>query len=115
MENKRILELANEAVLNGDYELFLSFCTADTKWTFVGDQTLLGKEAIRAYMEATYLAPPKFNVERIIAEGDFVVAIGEISLVDEKGKYADYSYCDVWKFREGKMSELKAFVLAEAN
>jgi ketosteroid isomerase-like protein len=115
MENKHILELANKAVANGDYELFLSFCTDDTKWTFVEDQILLGKEAVRAYMKSTYIKPPEFNVERILADGDFVIAIGEISLPDDKGKLMDYSYCDVWKFREGKMAELKAFVIAKSK
>lgn len=111
MENKQILELANGAVTNGDYELFLSYCTDDTKWTFVEDQILLGKEAIRAYMKAAYFIPPKFNVENIIAEGDFVTAIGQISLLNEKGLSTDYSYCDIWTFRDGKMAELKAFVI----
>lgn len=45
--NKAILEKANEALTAGDYEKFLSFCTDDTVWTFVGDQTLRGKEAVR--------------------------------------------------------------------
>ena len=44
--NKIILEKANEAVTNGDNEGFLSFCTDDTEWTFVGDKTLCGKEAV---------------------------------------------------------------------
>jgi uncharacterized protein len=50
LSNKLILENANEAVTKGDYEGFLSFCTDDTLWTFVGEQTLRGKEAVRQYM-----------------------------------------------------------------
>lgn len=38
MDNKAILEKANAAVSSGDNEGFLSFCTDDTKWTFVGDK-----------------------------------------------------------------------------
>ena len=45
MDNKAILEKANAAVSSGDNEGFLSFCADDTKWTFVGDQTLQGKQA----------------------------------------------------------------------
>jgi uncharacterized protein (TIGR02246 family) len=55
--NKAILEKANAAVTNGDYESFLSFCTEDTEWTFLGDQTLQGKEAVRKYMATAYLEP----------------------------------------------------------
>lgn len=46
-----------------------------------------------------------------IAEGDFVAALGEITLKDETGKTARHSYCDVWRFREGRMAELHAFVI----
>jgi len=111
MDNKAILEKANAAVTAGDNEGFLIFCTNDTKWTFVGDRTLEGKEAVREYMAEAYIEPPKFMVENLIAEGDFVTAVGKISMKDEKGKMAEYSYCDVWRFKDGKMAELKAFVI----
>jgi ketosteroid isomerase-like protein len=108
---KAILEEANAAITEGDNEKFLSFCTEDTEWTFVGDKTLQGKDAVRQYMEKAYLEPPKFIVENLIAEGDFLTALGKISMKDEDGKMVDYSYCDVWRFRDGKMAELKAFVI----
>jgi uncharacterized protein len=104
-KNKAILEAANAAIAEGNYEGFLSFCTDDTKWTFVGDKTLNGKEAVRQYMAETYIEPPKFTVANLIAEGDFVTAVGDITLA------AHYSYCDVWRFRGDKMVELRAFVI----
>src|SRR5690606_25362119 len=109
--NKTILEKANVAIAKGDNEGFLSYCTEDTKWVFVGDITLQGKEAVRQYMAKTYLEPPKVVVENLIAENDFVTAIGKISLKDENEETANYLYCDVWRFRDGKMAELKAFVI----
>ena len=109
--NKQILEEANAAITKGDYEGFLISCTDDTTWTFVGEQTLQGKEAVREYMAATYLEPPKFMVEQLIAEGDFVTALGKIDMKDATGEMASYAYCDVWRFRDGKMAELTAFVI----
>jgi ketosteroid isomerase-like protein len=111
LNHKAILEKANAAVAEGDNEGFLSFCTDDTEWTFVGDKTLQGKEAVRQYMAIAYVEPPKFVVEQLIAEGEFLTAIGKISMKDENGKMVDYSYCDVWRFRDGKMAALKAFVI----
>ncbi|RQO65921.1 ketosteroid isomerase [Pedobacter sp. KBW06] len=111
MNHKAILEKANAAITEGDYEGFLSFCTEDTTWTFVGDRILRGKQAVREYMAATYLEPPKFMVENLIAEGEFVTAIGKINMKNEEGKMTAYSYCDVWRFRDGKMAELEAFVI----
>ena len=109
--NKAILEKANAAITQGDYEGFLSFCTDDTEWTFVGDKTLRGKEAVRQWMATAYTEPPKFMVANLIAEGDFVTALGNITMKDEDGKEIPYSYCDVWRFRNGKMVELMAFVI----
>src|SRR6478752_6067315 len=112
LSNKATLEKANEAVSRGDYDGFLSFCTDDTKWTFVGERVLEGKVAVRQYMAETYKEPPRFAVERMIADGDVVAAMGEIALKDEAGKTTQYAYCDVWRFEGGKMAELHAYVVA---
>jgi uncharacterized protein (TIGR02246 family) len=109
--NKTVLSTANEAIAKGDFEGFLSFCTEDTKWTFVGDRTLNGKEAVRQWMADTYREPPALRVDRMIAEDDFVTALGEITLKDEAGKATHHSYCDVWRFHGGRMAELHAFVI----
>jgi len=111
--NKDILERANAAVARGDYEEFLSFCTDDVQWVFVGDRTLNGKAAVRAYIEATYKQPPRFDVERTIAEGDSLAALGHITLKDDKGTDVRYAYCDMWRFREGRLAKLQAYVIAE--
>lgn len=105
-QHKATLEKANLAITQGEYENFLVHCTDDTEWTFVGDRTLKGKEAVRQYMAEVYKEPPKFSVSTLIAEGDYVNALGEITLDG-----VDYSYCDVWRFRNGKMAELRAFVI----
>ena len=109
--NKAILEAGNAAIVAGNNEGFLAFCADDTQWRFVGDKTLKGKDAVRRWMAATYTEPPKFMVADLIAEGDFVTALGDITMTDEDGKATRYSYCDVWRFRDGKIVELRAFVI----
>ncbi|MDZ8239842.1 MAG: nuclear transport factor 2 family protein [Nostoc sp. ChiQUE01a] len=104
--NKAILEAANAAIAQGNYEGFLSFCADDTEWTFVGDKTLKGKEAVRQWMVTKYVQPPLNIVANLIAEGDFVTALGDLTLKDKDGRATHYSYCDVWRFRGGKMVEL---------
>ena len=109
--HKVTLEKANSAVTAGDYEGFLSFCAEDTEWTFVGDRTLEGKEAVRRWMRTTYTTPPRLTVHRMISEGELHVATGTVSVMDQGGSYLESSYCDVWRFRDGKMAELTAFVV----
>ena len=109
--NKNILQQANAAVRRGDNEGFLAHCTDDLVWSTVGGETLHGKEAVRAWMVDGYAEPPTFTVRDLVAEGDFVVAIGDIESKDEQGDPVQNAYSDVWRFRDGKMAELRAFVV----
>lgn len=113
MDNKSILLEANKAVTNGNHQGFLNFCTDDIVWNFVGDQILKGKESIKNYMDETYVTPPKFEIKVLVAESDYVTVTGEIRLQNKSGKFIKYSYYDVWRFENGKVAELKAFVIAD--
>jgi len=108
---KRILEQANAAIAKGDNEGFLRHCTEDTQWYFVGERTLSGKDMVRQWMAETYKEPPRFDVHRLIGDGDFVVALGEITMKDDEGNEVQYAYSDVWRFRGDKLAELRAFVI----
>lgn len=112
MDNKTMLLAANDLIAKGDNEGFLTFCSEDVVWEFIGDRMLKGKMAVREYLEATYLEPPVFDVQHLVGEDDYVTAIGKITLKDTSGNPVTYSYCDVWRFREGQMVALQAFVIA---
>ena len=86
-------------------------CTEDTEWIFVGDRTIHGKDAVHKWMAETYLEPPQNMVEALIAEGDYVIATGTITVKNKNGKTDSPLYYDVWEFRDGKMAKLKAFVI----
>lgn len=109
--NKAILKKGNAAITEGNYEGFLSLCTEDTEWTFVGDTVLKGKEAVRQWRAKTYIKPSKVTVTYLIAEGDFLTAIGDVTMTDKDGKETRYAYCDIWRFHGEKMVELRAFVI----
>jgi ketosteroid isomerase-like protein len=113
MSNQEILSTANEAITKGDYEGYLSYCAENTDWTFEGEQRLIGKEAVRQYMKRTYLTPPVFTTDKMIASEDYVVAMGTIVLPDAQGRSVRYSYCDVWRFKDGKLAGLNAYVVPE--
>jgi uncharacterized protein len=110
-KNKAILKKANAAISAGDHEGFLVHCTEDIRWEFVGEQTLKGKNAVRRYMKTAYAEPPRYTVTELLAGGDFVVALGEITLKDDSGRDVLNSYCDVWRLRRGKLARLRAFVV----
>ena len=114
-KNKEIVGKVNAAFLNGNFEDFLTYCADDVVWTIVGDRTAKGKENIRQWMKtmaAENPEPPKFTVENpVIGEGDFVASRGEMTMKDKDGKVGNYSYCDIYRFRNDKIVELTSFVV----
>ena len=112
--NKAIVEKVNASFAEGGLEGFLSFCADDVVWTIVGDRTVKGKTAIREWMASVDMEPPKFSVEKIISEGDFVTAHGGMTMKDKDGKTGSYEYCDIYRFRNGKIAELRSFVVKTA-
>lgn len=111
MNNTTILHTANEYVSKDDYESFLAYCTSETKWVFVGERVLNRKEEVRAYMKEFYIEPPLFDMELAIEDDDFVTVTGNISLKNKNGNYENFNYCDIGRFENGKIAELKAFVI----
>lgn len=109
--HKATLEQANAASREGDVEGFLRHCTEDTEWTFVGDKVLKGKAAVREWMTEAYKTPPRFSVHRMVVEGDFLTAIGEITTTGAEGESVSSAYCDVWRVRDGLLAQLHAFVI----
>jgi ketosteroid isomerase-like protein len=108
--NKATLEQANAAIVSGDNEGFLALCDDDIVWTTVGEGSLVGKAAVREWMRTNYAEPPTFTVERMVVDGDFVVALGTLDVVVD-GVAIPHPYSDVWRFKDGRMIELRAFVV----
>jgi uncharacterized protein (TIGR02246 family) len=108
--NKEIVEKVNTAFAENSVEGFLSFCADDVEWTMVGDRRVKGKDAIRNWMGSMPPEPPQFTVQNVVAEGDFVVAYGDMTMKEE-GKVTPYSYCDVYRFQGGRIAELRSYVV----
>jgi ketosteroid isomerase-like protein len=113
--HKAILEKANAAIAAGDIDGFLAHCADDIVWQTVGGDTLRGKEAVRRQLKTDDAQPPRFTLEQTISEGDYLAALGQITLPGKDGMEAPHTYCDVWRFRDGKMVELRAFVIEAAR
>ena len=110
-KSKEIVEQVNAAFAENNLEGFLSFCTDDVKWTMVGDKTVNGKVAIRQWMASMDFEPPRFTVDNVIAEGDFVAAHGDMTMKGKDGTPVPYSYCDIYRFRGEKIVELRSFLI----
>ncbi len=108
--NKDVVQKINGAMARGEVEGFLAHCSEDVVWHMVGHPPVRGKSAIRQWMGSGPAEPPKFSIDTVVAEGDVVAVSGDMTM-KEGGKIAPYSYCDVWRFKDDKVVELKAFVI----
>ena len=109
---KQIVERINEAFAENNLEKVLASCTDDLTWTMVGDSTVRGKAAIREWMASMSPQPPEFTIQHTVAEGDFVITRGDMMMPEKKnGPWIPYTFCDIYRFRGDKVSELTAFVI----
>ncbi|MEO5898466.1 MAG: nuclear transport factor 2 family protein [Vicinamibacterales bacterium] len=108
--NKAIIARANETFRHGDVEGLLALCTDDFTWMIVGAETFTGKAAIREWMAKGPAEPPTFSIDTVIAEGDFVTCIGDMTM-NEKGEDVPYAYCDVWRLAGDRIAELRTYVV----
>jgi uncharacterized protein len=108
--HKAIVEAVNEAMRGMDIEGFLAYCADDFVWTIVGDAPIRGKDALRTMMADGPSEAPAFSVHSMVAEGDVVVAQGEMTMKDGRGD-VPYAFCDVWRFRDDMLVALDAYVV----
>ncbi len=112
--HKAIVEAVNEAMRRMDIEGFLAYCADDFVWTILGDAPIRGKEALRTMMGEGPSEPPAFTVHTLVADGDIVVAQGDMTM-KESGTDVPYAFCDVWRFRDDMLVALDAYVVKTAR
>lgn len=111
-EYREIVEKVNDAFSEGNIEAFLELCTDDIRWTIVSDQTVTGKDAIREFMKGTGdTEAPTFTADKIIAENDSAVCYGQMTMKEKEGCAGIYEYCDIYGFKDKKISELRTFMV----
>lgn len=110
--NKQIVERINASFMEGNTEGFLDQCSEDVVWTMVGEKITSGKAAIRDWMsQMEGCEPPVFTVDQMISDGDSVACYGDMTMKGEDGVEGKYSYCDIYQFSDGKVAELRSFIV----
>ena len=112
-QNKAAVQQPNAAIRTNDLEAFLVFYTDDVRWIRVGERSAAGKAELRRLIESLGDAPPPSNVmfDAIVAEGNLVVAFGQLIGEGEDGETAHRAFCDVYRFRGDKIAEQIGFLV----
>ena len=111
-ENKQLVEKLNEVWMSNDIEGLFSYYADDVVWSIPGEVTLNGIQAVRDFMSHSGVhEPPKITVDKMVAEGDSVICYGDMTMGGTPECAGTYSYCDVYTIKNGKVSELRSYVI----
>jgi uncharacterized protein len=100
-DNKEVIKRGYEAFTAGDLETVMSLFDDDVEWVQPGQSavsgTFHGKAELMEHLGRLAEKDPTVRLDRLIAEGDTVVAITQVSAGGETGEDAD-----VFTLRDGK-------------
>jgi len=100
-ENKELIKRGYEAFSAGDVETVMDLFDDDVEWVQPGASavsgTFHGKAEVMEYMGRLAERSMSVNLKRLIAEGDTVVAITDVTVDGQTGEDAD-----VFTIRNGK-------------
>jgi uncharacterized protein len=107
---KGIVENYIEGFRRSDHAQILSCLTDDVVWALHGYTTLQGKDAFDAEIESdVFEGSPTLTIDRLIEEGDSVVATGSGSVTRKDGERLPFVFCEVFTFTGDAVSRLDTY------
>lgn len=109
---KQVVKSYMEGFNSTDHAKILSCLTDDVIWEMPGFFYHEGKAAFDKEIENPNAdGHPQITVTRMVEEGNIVVAEGAVKARMKDGSLLDAVFCDVFHFREGKISKLTTYLM----
>jgi ketosteroid isomerase-like protein len=107
---KRVVERYIEGFRTGDHEMILACLTDDITWEMPPYFKLSGRTAFDNAIEND-ASPglPNIQLNRLVEEGDIVVAEGAVQAALKAGGRIDALFCDVFHFTDDKICGLVTY------
>ena len=81
-------------------------------WVLHGYKTLAGKAAFDSEIEGEgFEGSPTLTIDRLVEEGDTVVAVGGGSVSKKGGERVRFVFCDVFTFTGDAISRLETYLV----
>ena len=110
--NKDVVRDYIDGFRRSDHSQILSCLTDDVVWELPGYKTLVGKDAFDSEIEnEEFQGSPLLTVDRLIEEGDSVVAVGAGQARRTDGGVLRFVFCDVFTFTDDKISRLESYLV----
>ena len=111
-KNKEIVEKVNASFAEGGLEGFLSYCADDVDLDHRRRQDWLKeKRPFANGWHSMDMEPPKFTVEKHHRRRRPCHRAWRNDHEGQRWKDGSYEYCDIYRFRDGKIAELRSFVV----
>ena len=113
---KDAVERYFEGFRRSDHEAILALLTDDVVWDLPGFKHLEGKEAFDGEIEnEAFEGSPELDLDRLIEEGDTVVAIGVGSGHRRGGEPFRFAFNDVFTFSGEQICRVESYIVPLAE
>jgi ketosteroid isomerase-like protein len=110
--HKDVVQRYFEGFRRSDHDQVLACLTDDVEWDLPGYAHLSGKEAFDREIENDeFVGSPTLTLDRLIEEGDTVVAIGSGEATHRSGEVRRFVYCDVFTFAGDLVRRVESYLV----
>jgi uncharacterized protein len=101
-----------EGFRRGDHERILACLTDDVVWDLPGYRSLSGRDAFNKEIQnEEFVGTPTLSVDRLVEEGDTVVAIGSGAASRRGGELHRFAFCDVFTFAGDRIGRVESYLV----
>ena len=109
---KLVVERYFDGFRKSDHQQILGCLTDHVAWDLPGYRHLRGKEAFDGEIEnEDFVGSPALTVDRLVEEGDTVVAIGEGQATRKDGAVFRFAYSDVFTFEGDEICRVESYLV----
>ena len=110
--HKAVIEQYFDGFRKNDHDQILAVLTDDVVWDLVGYVHLAGKAAFDGEIEnEQFVGLPTLNVDRLVEEGDTVVALGNGEGAHVSGDVHRFSFVTVFTFNGDLIGRVESWVI----
>jgi ketosteroid isomerase-like protein len=109
---KAVVEEYFEGFRRSDHARILACLTDDVVWDLPGYAHLVGQQAFDQEIENDeFVGSPTLTVDRVVEDGDIVVAIGAGEATRTSGVIQRFVYCDVFTFADHRICRVESYLV----
>jgi uncharacterized protein len=109
---KTVVETYFDGFRRSDHDQILGCLADDVIWDLPGYAHLAGKDAFDGEIEnEDFVGSPTLTVDRMIEEGDTVVAIGSGETTHKSGELRRFAFCDVFTFAGDDVCRVESYLV----